>query len=470
MRCTSALDCELCEGHPGCSRSAPAVPSEEGRGSDPSSTFQDVSSQESWYMAIIDPLRPRLSATATKLVIASIWVLAFLLAFPQCLYSKTKVLPGRTLCYVQWPQGPKQHFTRHCQRDTLRVCDMRPEESGGYHVIVIVLVYCFPLLIMGVTYTIVGITLWGGEVPGDTCDKYHEQLKAKRKGCAQCPVVQVEFLRTNSRNVPCNMHPVLAALCPALEHRGSRTLQSSRSARVCVKAAPSGHSFLDARPRSRLAVPTILAGNRAASPFPEAAHLTPSLTADPPPPAQVVKMMIVVVATFAVCWLPYHVYFVVTAVYQQLNRWKHIQQVYLGSFWLAMSSSMYNPIIYCCLNKRFRAGFKRAFRWCPFIEVSSYDELELRAARFRPTRQSSLYTVSRTEAVAVVLDPSDADGARAPRKKRATPGDPSPSGCSRRNSKSASTASGFASPPHASVGEGARARDRGGRRAAFRKR
>lgn len=50
-----------------------------------------------------------------------------------------------------------------------------------YHIIVIILVYCFPLLIMGVTYTIVGITLWGGEIPGDTCDKYHEQLKAKRK-------------------------------------------------------------------------------------------------------------------------------------------------------------------------------------------------------------------------------------------------------------------------------------------------
>lgn len=50
-----------------------------------------------------------------------------------------------------------------------------------YHIIVIILVYCFPLLIMGITYTIVGITLWGGEIPGDTCDKYHEQLKAKRK-------------------------------------------------------------------------------------------------------------------------------------------------------------------------------------------------------------------------------------------------------------------------------------------------
>lgn len=63
------------------------------------------------YMAIIDPLKPRLSATATKVVIGSIWILAFLLAFPQCLYSITKVMPGRTLCYVAWPGGPNQHFT-----------------------------------------------------------------------------------------------------------------------------------------------------------------------------------------------------------------------------------------------------------------------------------------------------------------------------------------------------------------------
>ncbi|KAJ8382971.1 hypothetical protein SKAU_G00037490, partial [Synaphobranchus kaupii] len=34
---------------------------------------------------------------------------------------------------------------------------------------------------MGITYTIVGITLWGGEIPGDTNKNYHGQLTAKRK-------------------------------------------------------------------------------------------------------------------------------------------------------------------------------------------------------------------------------------------------------------------------------------------------
>ncbi|XP_075399653.1 neuromedin-K receptor [Tenrec ecaudatus] len=280
------------------------------------------------YMAIIDPLKPRLSATATKIVIGSIWVLAFLLALPQCLYSKTKVLPERTLCYVQWPEGPKQHFI--------------------YHIFVIILVYCFPLLIMGITYTIVGITLWGGAIPGDTSDRYREQLQAKRK---------------------------------------------------------------------------------------------------------VVKMMIIVVVIFAICWLPYHIYFILTAIYQQLNRWKYIQQVYLASFWLAMSSTMYNPIIYCCLNKRFRAGFKRAFRWCPFVQVSSYDELELKTTRFHPTRQSSLYTVTRMESMTVVFDPSDVDGCKSSRKKRAMPKDANSNSCSRRNSKSASTTSSFISSPYTSVDE-----------------
>ncbi|KAF4118337.1 tachykinin receptor 3-like [Onychostoma macrolepis] len=224
------------------------------------------------YMAIIHPLKPRLSATATKVVIVCIWALAVILAFPLCFYSTTRTMPRRTVCYVAWPRPS--------------------EDSFMYHIIVTVLVYMLPLVVMGITYTIVGVTLWGGEIPGDSSDNYVGQLRAKRK---------------------------------------------------------------------------------------------------------VVKMMIVVVVTFALCWLPYHIYFIVTGVNKRLNKWKSIQQVYLSVLWLAMSSTMYNPIIYCCLNGRFRAGFKRAFRWCPFIQVSSYDELELRPTRLHPRNQSSMCTLSRID-------------------------------------------------------------------------
>lgn len=101
---------------------------------------------------------------------------------------------------------------------------------------------------------------------------------------------------------------------------------------------------------------------------------------------------------------------------------------------------------------RFRAGFKRAFRWCPFIEVSSYDELELKAARFHPTRQSSLYAVSRMDSsMTVVLDTNDGDSMHASHKKRAAPKDLNFNGCSQRNSKTVSTASSLISSLHTSA-------------------
>ena len=69
-------------------------------------------------------------------------------------------------------------------------------------------------------------------------------------------------------------------------------------------------------------------------------------------------------------------------------------------------------LITCCPPPlpRFRAGFKRAFCWCPFVQVSSYDELELQTTRLHPARQSSMYTLSRIDNnTVVVYDPAEGD-------------------------------------------------------------
>ncbi|XP_078800215.1 substance-K receptor isoform X3 [Oryzias latipes] len=155
----------------------------------------------------------------------------------------------------------------------------------SYQFAVILLVYLFPLLVMLVTYSLVGRSLWGGHIPGEATDHYHSQITSKRK---------------------------------------------------------------------------------------------------------VVKMMVVVVVTFALCWLPYHVYFILGTFNIDIYKQHYIQQVYLAIFWLAMSSTMYNPIIYCCLNQRFRAGFRHAFAWCPFIKVSEEDKMELQHTNtFRVTMTRS---------------------------------------------------------------------------------
>uniref|UniRef100_A0A1A9VSM4 G-protein coupled receptors family 1 profile domain-containing protein n=1 Tax=Glossina austeni TaxID=7395 RepID=A0A1A9VSM4_GLOAU len=80
-------------------------------------------------------------------------------------------------------------------------------------------------------------------------------------------------------------------------------------------------------------------------------------------------MMMVVVLIFAVCWLPFHAYFLLTSCYPAITEAPFIQEIYLLIYWLAMSNSMYNPIIYCWMNSRFRFGFKMFFRWCPFMRV-----------------------------------------------------------------------------------------------------
>ncbi|CAL4097464.1 unnamed protein product [Meganyctiphanes norvegica] len=82
---------------------------------------------------------------------------------------------------------------------------------------------------------------------------------------------------------------------------------------------------------------------------------------------KVVKMMVVVVIIFTVCWLPYHTIFILFNVIPEISHYAHIQEIFLGIYWLAMSNSMYNPMIYCWLNNRFRNGFKRVFSACPCI-------------------------------------------------------------------------------------------------------
>ncbi|KAM6901120.1 tachykinin receptor 1b isoform 1-T1 [Lycodopsis pacificus] len=240
------------------------------------------------YTAIIHPLQPRLTSTETRVVVAVVWMLALLLAFPQYYFSSTALLPGRTVCYIDWPE--------HTAVDFKKI----------YYVCVTLLIYFLPLGIMGCAYTIVGVTLWASEIPGDSSERHKEQLMAKRK---------------------------------------------------------------------------------------------------------VVKMMIVVVCTFAVCWLPYHIYFLLHQFFPELFEQRYIQQVYLAVMWLAMSSTMYNPVIYYCLNSRFRAGFQQVFCCCS--PTDGKEELELKSPRYLQT-QVSIYRASRMEtavstAVSTAVHPAAAE-------------------------------------------------------------
>lgn len=64
------------------------------------------------YMAIIHPLQQRLTSMKTRVVMAIIWMLALLLAFPQYYHSTTMMLPGRSVCFIDWPEYTTVDFKK----------------------------------------------------------------------------------------------------------------------------------------------------------------------------------------------------------------------------------------------------------------------------------------------------------------------------------------------------------------------
>ncbi|KAI8420848.1 hypothetical protein MSG28_008046 [Choristoneura fumiferana] len=86
---------------------------------------------------------------------------------------------------------------------------------------------------------------------------------------------------------------------------------------------------------------------------------------------KVVRMFVLVVVVFALCWLPYHAYFVLVYHHQRLASAPVAQHVYLLFYWLAMANSMFNPLIYYWMSNKL----------CSLFPISGLSPENLRARR-----------------------------------------------------------------------------------------
>ncbi|XP_015278828.1 PREDICTED: probable G-protein coupled receptor 83 [Gekko japonicus] len=78
------------------------------------------------------------------------------------------------------------------------------------------------------------------------------------------------------------------------------------------------------------------------------------------------KMLMVVVMVFAVCWFPLNCYLVLMS-----SKAIHSNNaLYFAFHWFAMSSTCYNPFIYCWLNESFRSELKSLLGVCWRKDVS----------------------------------------------------------------------------------------------------
>ena len=67
------------------------------------------------------------------------------------------------------------------------------------------------------------------------------------------------------------------------------------------------------------------------------------------------------ILVFIICWAPYHIYFIYSYHNPSITAKPYIGQIYLAFYWLAMSNTCVNPIIYYWMNKRFRTYFRQVF-------------------------------------------------------------------------------------------------------------
>ncbi|XP_029366960.1 probable G-protein coupled receptor 83 [Echeneis naucrates] len=91
-------------------------------------------------------------------------------------------------------------------------------------------------------------------------------------------------------------------------------------------------------------------------------------------------MLLLVVGVFTVCWFPLNCYVVLLSSQAIPSS----NALYFCFHWLAMSSTCYNPFIYCCLNPIFRQELRLLFDMCRRRQrVAVGLEPELRNAAIR---------------------------------------------------------------------------------------
>ncbi|KAL1379345.1 hypothetical protein pipiens_014965 [Culex pipiens pipiens] len=125
------------------------------------------------YIAIMWPLKPRITKTCSKVLIAIVWIIALITAAPIAIFS-TLVFPSNwhtvcnlPVCQESWPSQVQE---------------------GYYSTTLLMTQFVIPLLVLIYTYTRIAIVVWGKRPPGEAENSRDQRMaKSKRKAlCGEC--------------------------------------------------------------------------------------------------------------------------------------------------------------------------------------------------------------------------------------------------------------------------------------------
>ncbi|XP_073985809.1 tachykinin-like peptides receptor 86C isoform X4 [Rhodnius prolixus] len=131
------------------------------------------------YLAIITPLKPRMSKANAQLAILAIWAASLLLATPCLLYSTTITHKpsGQTACTLLWPDGQPLVSTL----------------DYIYNLVLFLVTYVVPMTAMVCCYSAMGRELWGSRSIGELTQRQLDSIKSKRKVVGMLLVIVLVF-------------------------------------------------------------------------------------------------------------------------------------------------------------------------------------------------------------------------------------------------------------------------------------
>ncbi|KAH8417811.1 hypothetical protein KR222_006235 [Zaprionus bogoriensis] len=132
------------------------------------------------YIAIMWPLRPRITKRYAKFIIAGIWLIALATAFPIPVVSRLEV--------------PRSPWHQKCEKYICREVWPEGQQEFYYTMALLTLQFIVPLLVLIFTYTRIAIAVWGKRPPGEAENSRDQRMaRSKRKMIKMMLTVVIVF-------------------------------------------------------------------------------------------------------------------------------------------------------------------------------------------------------------------------------------------------------------------------------------
>ena len=135
------------------------------------------------YVAIVWPLRPRMTSTQAAIIIGVIWILAMAAPLPVAILSR--------IVYAPDGSGVLREYCEEVWQDR--------QQKVNYSLAIMSLQYFVPLFVLLFTYMRIGIIIWIKKPPGEADNRRDNRMAASKKKVRLSNLDQVQRCEAGKR-------------------------------------------------------------------------------------------------------------------------------------------------------------------------------------------------------------------------------------------------------------------------------